>query len=98
MSIEYFGAPTPILANNDVESLLQVIGKDLQMTVVRQSQFEVGLAFCPDENQEAVTIVVKPEQVYVGFHNATRDQRATVLTKLQMFLESSGRECSFEEE
>jgi hypothetical protein len=98
MSIEYFGSPTPTLADGEVESLLERIDEDLQMAVVRRSHLEVGLAFSSERTLEAVTISVKPETVYVGFRNATRDQRDAVLTKLQTILEVYGRKCSFDEE
>ena len=98
MSIEYFGKPEPTLSNEVVQVVVDSLLEGFR--VVRHDDCELGIAFIENENpdQETVTVSVKPDQIYAGFHACHVDQREKMLEFLSSSVKESGSSCEFEEE
>jgi len=100
MSIEYFGTPIPALTVDNIRELLDAISDFNEVRPVRRDESEVGIGFRENENseQETATIVLRSEQVYVGFHACHGDQRTRFLQFLESRLKEIGCVCQLDEE
>ncbi len=100
MSIEYFGTPSPALTVPLIEVVMDSISEITGINIVRRDDSAVGIGFTENENpeQETATIVVKPEDIYIGFHACHAEQRKKVLAFLMTKLAEVGCICKLDEE
>jgi hypothetical protein len=100
MSIEYFGCPTPRLDQLMVAELLDELTRADGYRVVRRTDSDLGLVATNSDcgALETTTISLSPNEIYFGFHSATRDERQRLLYLAHQILEARGYRCDFEEE
>lgn len=100
MSIEYAGTPNPSLSDDQVKSVISGVLGIEGFVVVRQTEEEVGFGLLENVNskEETITIAVRPNQVYVGFHACHRTQRERILELVSTLLNNEGVACELDEE
>ena len=100
MSIEYFGKPEPVLSNEVIEATVNSLLDAKEFRVVRRKDCELGVGFIENENpeQETVTIIIKPDEIYAGFHACHVSQRDKILSFLVSSVKQGGSSCQFDEE
>lgn len=99
MSIEFTGIPHPQMCESTARDVLTEVAKNGGHTVVRKSDTELGLGYFDAErpSAEMISISINKNEVYVGIHAGTVDQRNQMMQFLKEQLSSRGCECVFEE-
>ena len=101
MSIEFLGSLKKSLTEDLADCLVKHIKNSPGLIVVREEPNSLGLCFTSGDGssgQEQLTITLSSEQIYVGFHAATRQQRERVLHAVRTALDTCGVSCDLEEE
>ncbi len=100
MSIDFPGTPEPCLDQSKIGKLIERFEHVEGFRLVRKSESEVGLASTTTDESttETTTITLAPDEIYPGFHAASRDERERLLGIAQEFLLESSVGCELEEQ
>ena len=100
MSIEYLGTPESPILPPVVATLFDRLIQDAELRSVRRTESELGAIANDDQVNvaETMTVSITPEEVYLAFHVATRDQRLRVLQVISRLLQDHGVACHLEEQ
>lgn len=101
MSVEFIGSPQPPLTQESIESIRRAIKAESSLSIVRDEANTLGLRFASTAGsggREEVAIALSTNEVYIGFHLGTAQQRAHVLGIARTVLSAHGVSCEFEEE
>lgn len=101
MSIEFAAAAEMKLVDESVVRIKRYIQDHSNYRVVRDSPLEFGVAPIASEGTarilETITLSMRPTQVYVAFHAATRPERESFIHCVVNALAQAGIVCEFEE-
>jgi hypothetical protein len=100
MSIEYLGIPVPKLDKSKIDDLIARLAQADGFSPLRKTGSGLGLVSTTaiENTLETATITIAPNEIYVGFHVATRKDRDYLIGIIQQFLLENSVECKLEEQ